>query len=315
MADRFRPEKVLLPVVAILVLLLLATQVPPLLLLIGVLIPVPLIFVYVQFGRRPGITLFALVFTVLFLLVGPKQAFVFFAEYAVMAGIMAESIRLRFSFDKCILLSTLMSALVLAGLFFMLIERESTITEFFQKQIEGHFEQSMEALNAMGKPGDVKVMHEFADKASGSLAQLYPSLIVMGIFVTAVINYYTIRALWGYAYSVELFHPARFSEWVIPDQVVWLLISSGLVSFLVDNTLGTIAVNLLFIVSIAYFLQGLAILINFLESRNVPVFFWVLIFFIVIFQPLLIGVGIGLGIFDTWVDFRKIRGIDKQVAK
>jgi uncharacterized protein YybS (DUF2232 family) len=51
----------------------------------------------------------------------------------------------------------------------------------------------------------------------------------------------------------------------------------------------------------------LAILIYFLESRNVPVFFWVLIFFVIVFQPLLIGAGIGLGVFDTWMDLRKIR--------
>ena len=127
-----------------------------------------------------------------------------------------------------------------------------------------------------------------------------------------MINYYTIRFLWGYLYSVELFHSARFSEWVLPDQTIWVFIGSGALIFLADNILGPIAMSLFFIALIVYFLQGLAILIYFLESRNVPVFFWFLIFFVIVFQPLLIGAGIGLGLFDTWMDTRKVRVNRKQ---
>ena len=242
MADRFQPEKVILSVGAILVLLLVVTQVPPLLVMTGVFIPVPLIFVYVQLGRRPGVILLALVSAVLFILVGPKQAVLFFAEYAVLAGVMAETIRFRLPFDKCILFSTLVSAaLSVILLFFILVDRESTLTEFFQKQIEIYFEQSMEALKVIGdKPEDLKVMQEFFDKASGLLAQSYPSLIIIGTFITAVINYYTTRFLWGRIYSLDLFHPARFSEWAVPDQTVWVFISSGALFFLANDILGII---------------------------------------------------------------------------
>ena len=114
--------------------------------------------------------------------------------------------------------------------------------------------------------------------------------------------------MWGRINGLDLFHhPARFSGWVIPDQAVWVFIGSGILSFLADNILGAIAMNFFFITLIVYFLQGLAILIYFLVSRNVPFFFWVLIFFVIVFQPLLIGAGIALGIFDTWMDLRKIR--------
>ena len=166
----------------------------------------------------------------------------------------------------------------------------------------------MEALKAIGdKPEDLKIMQEFTDKVSDSLAQSYPSLIIIGTFISAAINYYTVRFLWGRIYGLDLFHPARFSGWAIPDQAVWVFIGSGILSFLADNILGAIAMNLFLIALIVYFLQGLAILICFLESRNVPFFFWVLIFFVIVFQPLLIGAGIALGIFDTWMDLRKIR--------
>ncbi len=127
-----------------------------------------------------------------------------------------------------------------------------------------------------------------------------------------MVNYYATRFLWERIYGPELFHPARFSEWVVPDQTVWVFIASGALYFLAGDVLSIIGMNLFFLVLVVYFFQGLAILIYFLESRNVPVFFWILIFFVIVFQPLLIGAGMGLGIFDSWMDLRKLRANQAQ---
>jgi len=74
---QLKPEKGLLLVAILLAFLFLVALVPALSVLIGVLIPVPLIFVYIHFGRRPGLVLLALIFVVLFTLMGPRQALYF----------------------------------------------------------------------------------------------------------------------------------------------------------------------------------------------------------------------------------------------
>ncbi|MBT4375517.1 MAG: DUF2232 domain-containing protein, partial [Nitrospina sp.] len=153
---------------------------------------------------------------------------------------------------------------------------------------------------------------DFADKTSGSLAQADPSFIALGTFLTALINYYATRFLWKRIYGYDIFHEDRFSGWVIPDQVIWVLIGSSAVFLFADNVLGSIGINLLLMTIVAYFIQGMAITIYFLESRNVPVFFWILMFFVILLQPLLVGVSIGLGVFDTWMDMRKVRVTGKQ---
>jgi uncharacterized protein YybS (DUF2232 family) len=307
--DRSQFQRSLIPVVCVFVLLAMVLLVPPLSVMVGVLMPVPLIFVYIQMGRRLGLILLASVFLVLFTFIGPKQAILFFTEYAVLAGIMAETIRFRLSFDRCIIFSTLASAVLsVILLLFVFNDREATFTEFFQKQIEGHFTQSIEALKKMGdKPEELKAMQDFSDKASGSLAQCYPSFIVIGSFITALINYYATRFLWGRIHSYDLFHQARFSSWFVSDQVVWVLIGSSAIFLLNDNILGVVGINLLLLTLVVYFFQGLSLIIYFLESKKVPVFFWVLIFIVIVFQPLLIGASIGLGIFDIWMDMRKVR--------
>ena len=314
MVGRLKTEKALLLVVVLLVFLFVVMLAPGLSVMLGILIPIPLTFVYVRFGRRTGLFLLTLIFMVLFILMGPKQAILFFTEYAVLAGVMAETIRFRLSFDKCILFSALVSAaLSIALLLFVFVDREATLLEFFQKQVDGHFTQSIEALKAMGdKPEELKVLRDFAGKASGSLVQVYPSFIALGTFITALINYYATRFLWRRIDTYEMFHHARFSGWIVPDQVIWVLIGSSSVFLLADNALGAIGINLLLMTLIAYFFQGLAVTIYFLESRNVPVFFWVLIFFVILLQPLLVGASIGLGVFDTWMDLRKVRVIREQ---
>ena len=314
MVGKLKPEKALLLVVIFLVLLFLAALVPAFSLIIGVLIPVPLTFVYIHFGRRTGLALLALIFVALYSLMGPKQATLFFTEYAVLAGFMAEAIRFRLSFDKCILLSALGSAVLsIALLVFVFTDREATLLEFFHKQIDGHFAQSIESLKAIGdKPEELKMVQDFAAKASGSLAQAYPAFIFFGSFITALINYYSIRFLWGRIYSYNMFNEMRFSGWVLPDQVIWFLIGSSALFFLTDNIFAIIGINLLLVTVAAYFFQGLAIIIYFLESRNVPMFFWVLIFFVIIIQPLLVGASIGLGVFDAWMDLRKVRVVVEQ---
>ena len=316
MVDRFHPEKALFPVVVILVFLLLAMFIPPLWLVVGVLAPVPLVFVYLRWGRGVGMVLLGLVFGVLFSLVGHKQAVLFFAEYAVLAAVLSETIQFKLSFDRCILFSALVSAaLSIILLLFIFTDRESTLTEFFQEQIEGHFQLSMEALQAVGdKPEELKAMREFANEASGAMARSYPSFITIGILMTAVVNYYMVRLLWRRIYGPGLFHPARFSGWVAPEQAIWVLIGSGGLLFFAEGILGALGLNLFFLVLVVYFLQGLAILIHFLDSRNVPVFFWVLIFFVIVLQPLLIGAAVGLGIFDTWIDLRKIRVKPEEIS-
>ena len=314
MVGQLKPEKGLLLIAILLVFLLLVALVPALSVLIGVLIPVPLIFVYIRFGRRPGMALLASIFVVLFTMLGPRQATLFLTEYAVLVGVMAEAIRFKLSFDKCISFSAIVSAILsIFLLIFVFTDREATLLEFFQKQIDAHFAQSIESLKAVGdKSEELRVVQDFADKTSGSLAQAYPSFIVLGTFLTALINYYATRFLWRCIYGYDIFHEGRFSVWVIPDQVIWVLIGSSAVFLFADNALGSIGVNLLLMTIVAYFIQGMAITIYFLESRNVPVFFWILMFFVILLQPLLVGVSVGLGVFDTWMDMRKVRVTGKQ---
>ena len=48
-------------------------------------------------------------------------------------------------------------------------------------------------------------------------------------------------------------------------------------------------------------------MVHFLKARKVPIFLWLFLFIIIFAQPLFIGLIAGMGVFDIWADFRKIR--------
>ena len=222
---------------------------------------------------------------------------------------MAETIKAQLTMDKCIFLSALGSMTLATFLMFVLFaDRENSLTDFFQAQIMQHFDQSMETFKSMGeKQVDLDAMKEFFEQSSRTFASAYPAFIMVGSLITATVNYFLVRMVWMKFYGDTLFRKEKLSELVLPDFLIWGLILSAGSLFFIETPVGMVGMNLFAMAMLVYLFQGLAILVHILESKGVPKFLWGLVFFIIIIQPILMGLLIGLGIFDIWVDFRKIK--------
>ena len=278
----------------------------------GILSPFPLIFIYLQRGRQVGIALVALVFAVLLLLVGADRAMLFLAEYSLMALVLAELIRMQLPGDRCIAVGALASGLISVVLLAALLgDQDTSFKEFFEKQIRAHLSESMEAFESMGEDkGEVAKMKVFAENAAEGLAAAYPAFLLIGSLIGAVVNYTLIRFAWMRLYGIGLFSGRAFSDWICPENLVWCFIFSGAALFLGSGIVENAGLNVFLVMLCIYFSQGLSIVIHFLKVRNVPTFFWFVLFILIFVQPILIGLLAGLGVFDIWVDFRKIRNAE-----
>jgi len=304
------PHKDLVPAaVFALVLVLLFFFVPALASGVTLLAPAPLLFVYLRHGRRAGLVLMALVFGTLATLLGGGQALQFLGGEAVLAIVLAETVLRGLSFDKSILLGTLGSGLMsLAVLLAVFSGEEGSPVDFFQREIEKHTAQSIETLKSMGESQQkLEAMRQFSEETSRTLASAYPLFVALGALVGAILNYSLVRWLWGRLYGPGLFSPAKFSEWVFPEEFVWGVIASGAVFFFASGMLAILGMNVFFALLAVYFFQGLAVAVHILSARKVPVFWWGLFFFMILLQPLLVGIVAGVGLFDIWADFRKLR--------
>ncbi|MZH41247.1 MAG: DUF2232 domain-containing protein [Nitrospinae bacterium] len=303
-----------LPVILVVILVFALLVFPPLGALIGVLSPFPLVFIYLQRGRQVGIALVALVFAVLLVLVGSSQAMLFLAEYALMALVLGESIRIQLPGDRCIVGSALVSGIVSMILLATLLgDQDTSIREFFEKQVRAHFSQSIEAFNSMGEDkAEVEEMKKFAERAAEGFATAYPAFLLIGSLVGAAANYALIRIVWLRLYGPGLFSERTFSEWICPENLIWGFILSGAALFLGQGVISDAGLNVFLIMLGIYFAQGLSIVVHFLKVRNVPTFFWFVLFILIFVQPLLIGLVAGLGVFDIWADFRKLRTVEEK---
>jgi len=105
----------------------------------------------------------------------------------------------------------------------------------------------------------------------------------------------------------ERFPPIDSLRVVIPDAVVYIFIACGLMTLVRVDALRSWCYNILIILAFMYFLCGLSIFGWFITRMGMPLAFKVLItLFVVTWPPLLLLLA-GVGLFDQWFDFRKLR--------
>ena len=67
----------------------------------------------------------------------------------------------------------------------------------------------------------------------------------------------------------------------------------------------------LFIVMLAlYCFQGMSIALHILKTKRAHPVITFVVFLMITTQPLMTGLVIGLGLFDVWMDFRKLRTVE-----
>jgi uncharacterized protein YybS (DUF2232 family) len=281
---------------------------------LGVLMPLPIIWTFVRVGRPQGVVLIGLVFLFLLIFAGDLPAKVFFAEYGVLAWVLAEGIRQSQPMDRCVFFSALGSTAVSVLLLFVfLAEQDVGVSEFIEKQVSAQVQITVDAMKSAqdGSTEDLLLLEKNFSTVAKLFSEIYPSLLFVGSLITALINYFALQFFAGKLEVLFPFYRENFSEWSLPESMVWFLLVSG-AAVALGGGLGSVGTNMLVVVLFAYFIQGVAVVVHFLETRKFARLIWFVTFFLIMLQPILIGITIGIGVFDLWADFRKLRSIPSQ---
>ena len=309
MVERFQARDVLLPYGIFLGILLVAWVIPPLGVIVGVLTPVPLILVYLQRGKLTGLISITVVSVALWILVGPQLAIAFVSAYGIMAATMAEATRLPLPFEKIVLFSALAPA-ILTGLLVVsgMADKEESLSQYLESLLKKEAAVYVQDLEKSGEtPENIKAIRTAIEEMAPVLASIFPAFILVSSLVGALINFLVVRFLWFKFYSREYFEGMDVSRWVLPDTLVWLLIGSVGGLIVGEGLLLNAGMNLTVILLVLYLFQGLAVVVHILTAKAFAKWVWVVIFALILLQPMFMGLVIGIGLFDIWVDFRKIR--------
>lgn len=152
--------------------------------------------------------------------------------------------------------------------------------------------------NAMPADAQSQVL-EMMIKLSPAIATMLAALSVM----------LSLRIFWRWAGKQRLSYPlfGELVRWSAPEWLIWGLIATGFGMMAPIAPVSEIALNAFLCFAIVYFCQGLAIMGFYFQALSVPTIVRAVIYFITIVQPVVSLVVCLAGIFDMWIDFRRLK--------
>lgn len=282
----------------------------PLGLLFSIFCPIPIVLAYLYRSQKTGILSMVTVTIVLALFLNVRYSVIFFVEYGLVAVVMAESIRRKYSIGKILFLS-LGASLLLGGalIYALLLSKDLDLSSLMAEQIKFSIASSTDLYREMGFSSiEIDKINLYSDKMTSIVVNSMPALMVLSSSFGILINYVLTKTIWNkYVGNNSYFENESLERWSSDESLIWILIGSGTALLLPLKGLNTIGLNLLIISLLAYFYQGLAIIVFLMRKKTFPFFVKVIAYLLIIIQPILLFFIIFLGIFDMWADFRKLK--------
>jgi uncharacterized protein YybS (DUF2232 family) len=257
------------------------------------------------------------------LLVAAFVLVVFAEELAFIYAIFALVVALLFAFlgrlrviEFLVMAVTTVAFTVTAGLLFYFFGSWSGMIHDFRESLTHQLMAAMRVHEKMGFPQEtLELLRERMPQVVETLLQLLPALVFVSLAVTVLMNVILLCRRFPERRS-EWLSIDTLREWKAPEPMVWGLIACGFALFIPGLEWSkVIAINVLVVIGTCYFAQGLAIIGFFFHKNNVPRFLRGLTYMLIFFQQIFTLLVIGLGLFDLWGDFRKLRKNDLNPSR
>ena len=272
--------------------------------------PLPIAFFSWKMGRVPGIALFALSFGLLvavFQIGGFVDSLPFFLVLGSAGLIIPEVLKRRHGIEKTVGLSAAaLVALIAAIVAGYAQASDRGVLDMLRSYVSDSIAYSIALYEEIGIPQDqVSALRESAGDVAAWIVEHGAALFLTSTLFFIWINVLGMRTLLqGRDPSFPDF--GDLTCWKMPDWVVWLVIAAGVLIIVPERSAQVAGLNALIILLFLYLLQGLAIVQFFFRQKSIPGYLRALFYaLIVLYQYLLVFIS-AVGLFDIWVDFRKM---------
>ena len=282
-------------------------------LLFSLLAPLPFLFYFSKLGPENGLKVnlsAILILGIVTWFLGQPHLVILFIEYGIAGFILSELFRRDLSYSATIFWGTLLMLIVVSGfLFFITIAEGATPLEIADKYLQTIFDTIISTYEKDGSHPEMVAQLKKAGpviiKEIGEIYQkYYPSFIVVGTGIIVWFNVVVSKPLFRRK-GIRYPDLGRADMWRAPEPLVWGLIVAGFVKVLSISALDFAATNALIIISVIYAFHGLSIVLFFFNKYKVPALIRFIVYLIIVLQQLPVFLAV-LGLFDQWIDFRKI---------
>ena len=277
----------------------------------SLLTPLPFLYYTVRLGFYQGIKLGALTVLALGLvanLAGQPHVFLFVLEFSMVGVGLAEFFRRNFTIGKSVFWATVLMLVVgTSCLFFIGLSKNMGPVEMTLKYLESHLNETIRAYESANNMAGESALElkVYVKTFISTISWIYPSLMIIGAGFAIWLNVIVARPLFRLR---DLKYPdfIPLEKWKSPDALVWGLIASGFALMVASGNLRFLALNAIIVIFVIYLFHGLSIVLFFFNKYRVPSWIRVGVYFLIVIQQLFMVVLTIAGVFDQWVDFRKI---------
>ena len=295
---------------SVILILLVSTWLPFIGPLFSLLTPLPFIFYASKLGPNQGLKTSLITLLIVGLiarLAGYFHIILFCLEFALVGLIISGIFRKEFSFGLTIFWGTVLMLFVGAVFLFMVgLSKGMGPAELILGYFQSNLEKTINFYDNMDLDQEkIAQLKQFSSFLKDLIAKVYPALLMVGtgfvIWINVVISKPLFR-LWKVKYPD--FGP--MDRWQAPEFMVWGVIVAGFSLFFPITGIKFVAINVLIVLSVIYIFHGLSIVMFFFNKYNLPAWARFGLYVLIIIQYMFLIVLAFAGLFDQWIDFRKI---------
>jgi uncharacterized protein YybS (DUF2232 family) len=275
---------------------------------IALALPLPVLVYRLRLGRKLGAMVAGGAVGLMLLAYGRLTVdLLFFSELLLIGYLLAESLADRRPVEVVVLKPA--AAAVLSGVVILTVAAHANgqgLVVAVSEYVATNLALSLKLYESMGIPAEhIRTIERSADLIQEVLIRLMPALAAILALLVSWITLLLARALLR---SREMAFPdyGPLNRWKPPETLVWVVIGCGIGVMMPDLTIKTLAINGLLVSLTIYFLAGIAIVAWFFDKKSFPRLVRVFLYSLIVMQQLFLLLVIGLGLFDVWLDFRKL---------
>ena len=304
---------------------------PVLGLFMAVILPMPILYFRLKLGRNPGalimLAVFLITFAVIQLFLGdtigtPEFAssmteadvrfsisidMLFYGLLLMTGFFLGEFIERRIPIEKSFVYTLISTVGICSAAFFLYAEiTGQDILALVAGYISENLKLTLTLYQNMGMSQEhIRLISDSIEAIQYVLIRMLPAIVTTLLSFVIWVNILSIKKILNKK-GIHLAEIESLNQWKAPEHLVWVVIFLGLIMFLPGKGIKIVAFNFIMIIMPVYFFQGIAIISFIFEKKKLPPLLKVAIYSIIAIQQILVLAIVGLGFFDTWMNFRKI---------
>ncbi len=273
-----------------------------------VFLPLPVLFYRLKMGRNGSALIMAVSLTVLIALTSNVAFNAFYFGSLLMTGfILGECIERHLSIERIMGYTFLgLCGSFAIFLFIYAIAQSQGIEQLVTNYASRYQALSTQLFSESAQLyPDVQLDRELFERASRLFMIAFPGIISSTYLTMALLNIIFIKRLLE-KNKIRVKNLEHLNQWKAPEKMVLALIGTAGLFLLPVTALKVVFLNCLIILLLVYFYQGIAIVSFYFEKKKVPFIIKSFVYVLVAVQPLFMLLVISFGLFDTWINFRRL---------